>query len=131
MKTAIVFLALLTSSSTMACKNFHETLAAYKLFKALPIIEQPVVAPMSEVRYQKAVSGIECIRSKHITTGDTYNCHVDLDEINHEEIYYLLDSEELAVREPKSELKFRKEAGMLKCDKIKGMRLGEKYKCWI
>ena len=79
------------------CGISWNALASEEIYNALDVEEKPLSAPRIELKYQKMVGGIICVKRNHMLEGISFACTVSMDLFNSEEVYNALNVRETSV----------------------------------
>lgn len=125
MKKYFLTLAFLVNSSAFASTG------AEAIYKALNIQEQALMADRTQLKYQKSVEGLMCIKLNDIRTGDSFSCFLTLSKIDTAAIYSALNVEEEVLPADRTELKYQKSIGGLSCIKTNHIMSGDFVNCTL
>lgn len=101
--------------------------ASESIYYALDTQEIPLAASRTELRYQKSVGGITCLKVDSVTSGRVYSCEIDIKNFHSKEIYNALSIEPMAMPSNRMELKYKKSVGGLVC--LKTIKVSKEELC--
>lgn len=121
MKCIILLLGLISVTNAFA--------SAQDLYNAIDVEAEVLAAPRTELKLQKKVGGLTCIKTNHIVSGDKYKCEIDFAALDSSAIYNVLNVEEEPLPALRIQLKYKKESGSLSCVKVNDIRSGDSFTC--
>lgn len=107
------------------------SIEADAIYFALNVDEQPLRSPRTQLKYQKSVGGLTCIKLNDTRSGDKFSCSVSESQVDAAAIYAALDVEEKPLPAIRTKLKNKKSVGKLSCIKINDFRTGDSFGCSI
>ena len=126
MKKIVLGLAILSSFSSIASVD------KILIYNALGVKEEPMVAPRTQLRYEKSIGGLSCIKVNDISSdGETVSCTLNISEIDSAAIYDALDVEEVPMAAPRTQLRYQKSIGRLSCILVNDITSGNDIDCTL
>lgn len=106
-------------------------IASEGIYSALNIQEKAMSAKRTELKFQKSIGGLTCIRVNHISIGDSFSCSIQLESANSEQIYEALNIEPIPMAANRLTLKYRKDVANLSCVKTSVLHQDDNYICTL
>lgn len=104
---------------------------AEAVYSALDVAEQALSAPRTQLKYEKAVGGLSCIKLDDIRSGTSFSCSLNVASADQGAIYSALKVEETTLPAVRTELKYQKSVGSLSCIKTNHIRQGDSFNCSV
>lgn len=123
MKKALLAIVFLVSGTAFASTG------AESIYNALNVQEEAMSAPRTQLKYQKSVGGLTCIKINDIRSGDSFSCSLTLSQADTVAIYSALNVEEGTLPAVRTELKYKKSVGGLSCVKTNHIAKGDSVDC--
>lgn len=123
MKKALLALVFLTSGTAFASTG------AESIYNTLNVQEVALPAQRTQLKYQKSVGGLVCVKVNEILLGNSYSCNLTLSQVKTIEIYSALNVEEGILPAVRTESKYQKSVTGLSCVKTNHIVLGVSVDC--
>lgn len=98
-----------------------------EIYNALSVRETALNANRMEMKYEKSVGGLTCVRTNSNLSGDNYAC--SFSQVNGLAIYSALNVPEESVAAARIDAVERKTVGRLVCTKTSNMLNGDSADC--
>lgn len=123
MKLWMATLIFLGATSAFGARGIED------LYSALETEEKALPAPKTQLKYEKSVGGLICVRVRDVWNGEQFACHLAFSRVDSAAIYEALNVEEVALPAFRTEFKYLKEVGGLRCLRTRHILRGESIDC--